>query len=314
MVYHEKRKLNGKIANYLVQNQRTGGKFKKKSKFIGYGKLSKRKINLVKEEFEKELKKDFSENLNETQINKIENLKKIYFEKIKKFDRENFDEVFFTELTYDSNAIEGSTLSLSDTSLVINDGLAPKGKTLREINEAKNHIEAIKFVKSYDGAMNEIFILKLHRIILKNISDRFAGVYRNRNVRIRGSDVKLPSHEKVPQLMKNLIYWYNQNKTRMHAFELAVVFSVKFVTIHPFVDGNGRVSRLLMNFILGKFGYPWINIRFRNRKKYLDAVRKGNDEKYESIIRFAIKQLEENMKVFETTNYKSNVSKNNLWI
>lgn len=299
MVYHEKRKVNGKIANYLIRNQRVGAKFKKDSKFIGYGKISKEKIDIMKKVFEEELERNEKyANLTSAQVEKIENLKKIYFEKIKEFDKKNFNEAFFTELTYDSNAIEGSTLSLSDTSLVINDGLAPKGKTLREINEAKNHLEAIKFIKDYNSPLNELFILKIHRIILKDISERFAGVYRDRNVRIRGSDIKLPPHEKVPQLMKNLIYWYNKNKKKMHAFELAVIFSIKFVTIHPFADGNGRVSRLLMNFILGKSGYPWINIKFRNRNKYLEAVRKGNDEKYEEIIKFAIKQLEENMKIF----------------
>lgn len=300
MVYHEERKVNGKVANYLVRNRRAGNKFKKDSKFIGYGKLSKNKINLMKKKFEEELKKRIKyENLTEEQVEKVEKLKETYFERLKGFDKENFNEAFFTELTYDSNAIEGSTLSLSETSLVINEGITPKGKTLREINEAKNHLKAIKFMKSYEGDLNESFILKLHKMILHEISSRFAGVYRDRNVRIRGSDVKLPSYEKVLQLMKNLIYWYKKNKMNMHAFELAIIFSVKFVTIHPFVDGNGRISRLLMNFILGKLGYPWINIRFKNRKEYLKSIREGNDEKYDKIIKFAIKQLEENLEVFE---------------
>ena len=299
MVYHEKRKINSKVLNYLVYNKRVDGKFKKISKFIGNGKLSKQRVAKFKKEFENELKISInSENLTKEQFLEIENLKEIYYNKIKKFDKNNFNEAFFTELTYDSNAIEGSTLSLSDTSLIINEGIVPKGKTLREINEAKNHLEAIKFIKNYKGDLNEILILKLHKIILNNIFPRFAGVYRNKNVRIRGSDVKLPSHEKVPQLIKNLIYWYKKNKSSLHAFELSIIFSIKFVTIHPFIDGNGRVSRLLMNLLLGKFGYPWINIRFKNRKEYLEAVREGNYKKYKKIIRFAIQQLKENIEDF----------------
>ncbi len=296
MVYHEKRNINGKILNYLVYNKRVNGKFKKISKFIGNGELSKQKVSRLKKEFENELKISInSENLTKGQILEIENLKEIYYNKIKEFDKNNFNETFFTELTYDSNAIEGNTLSLSDTSLIINEGIVPEGKTLREINEAKNHLEAIKFIKNYKGDLNEILILKLHKIILSNIFPRFIGVYRNKNVRIRGSDVKLPSHEKVPQLIKNLIYWYKKNKSSLHPLELSVIFSIKFVTIHPFIDGNGRVSRLLMNFLLGKFGYPWINIRFKNRKEYLETVREGNYEKYEKIIRFTIQQLKENI-------------------
>lgn len=297
MVYHEARKIDGKIANYLIRNKRVGTKFKKTSRFVGYGNLSKQKISLMKNKFEKELnEKKESKNLTKVQIKKIENLRKTYFDMLKKFDQDNFNEYFFTELTYDSNAIEGSTLSLSDTSLVINEGIAPEGKTLREINEAKNHLEAIKFVKDYKGDLNELFILKLHKIILDKISSRFAGIYRSRNVRIKGSDIKLPSFDKVPQLMKNLLHWYKKNKTTLHPFELSIIFSIKFVTIHPFVDGNGRVSRLLMNFIMEKFHYPWINIKFKSRRKYLEAVREGNDERYEDIISFAINQLEENVK------------------
>lgn len=294
MVYHEVRRVKEKAANYLVQNSRVGDRFSKTSKFIGYGKLSKNKVSLEKHKFEEELREGrASENLSVKQIREIETLRKIYFERLKSYDKENFEEAFFTELTYDSNAIEGSTLTLADTSLVINEGIVPEGKTLREINEAQNHLEAVKFVRDYDGDLNEAFILRLHKIILKDIAPRFAGVYRTGNVRIRGSDVRLPGHEKVAMLMGNLIHWYKENKKVLHPFELAIIFSVKFVTIHPFADGNGRVSRLLMNFILGKFGYPWINIRVKNRARYLAAVRAGNDEAYSDIVGFCLEELGE---------------------
>ena len=137
--------------------------------------------------------------------------------------------------------------------------------------------------------------MKIHKIILKEISPSFAGKYRKREVRIKGSDFKLPSPEKIPQLMKNLIYWYKKNKRSLHPFELATIFSMKLVTIHPFVDGNGRCSRILMNFILEKFGYPWINIQFKNREDYLKSVRKANEEKYGEIIDFIINQLKKNI-------------------
>lgn len=303
MVYHEIREVNGKKQNYLVFTKRENGKIAKKSKFVGYGNIDKKKIEILKREFESEVKAGIkSSNLSKEDFLEIEKLRQVYNEKISCLDKEElekFKNTFFTELTYNSNAIEGSSLSLEDTELILNEGLVPKGKTLREINEAKNHKEAINFLNSYKGDLDELFILKLHAIILKDISERFAGKYRENPVRIFGSNVSFPSYEKVPQLVKNLVYWYKLNKNKMHAFELAVVFSVKFVSIHPFVDGNGRVSRLLMNFILKKNNYPWINIYNKQREDYLKAVRQANDEKYQAILEFCIKNSRENLESFK---------------
>ncbi len=302
MVYHEIRKVNGKTQNYLVSNKRENGKWKKTNKFIGGGDISKQQIEKLKKEFEKELitNKKY-EYLNKEQVKKIEKLNQIYQKNIKKLSKEEFtkfQKTFFTELTYNSNAIEGNTLSLEETSLIVNENLVPEGKTLREIYEAKNHSQALNFLKEYKGDLNEELILKLHSIVLKEIIDRFAGKYRKGTVRITGSTFKPPTAEKVPQLMGNLIYWYKKNKNKMHQFELAILISIKLVTIHPFVDGNGRVSRLIMNFLLGKKHYPWINIYNKQRQKYLEAVRKGNDENYLLILSYLIKTLEENLKDF----------------
>src|SRR3989344_5314434 len=186
MVYHEIRKVNGNKQNYLVFNSRENGKWVKKSKFIGTGGISKKEIERFREEFKIEIMGEkVSENLSMEQILEIEKLKKIYHEKINSLSKEEFEifeNTFFTELTYDSNAIEGSSLSLEDTNLILNEKLVPEGKTLREINEAKNHLEAIKFLGSYKGDLNELFILRLHAIILKDISGRFAGRYRENPV------------------------------------------------------------------------------------------------------------------------------------
>jgi len=305
MVYHEIREVNGKKQNYLIHNSRENKKWVKQSKFIGYGSISKEQIEKLKNEFETEISINFnSENLTPEQIIEIEKLKQIYNTKIdslSKEELEKFKTTFFTELTYDSNAIEGSSLSLEDTDLIINEGILPKGKTLREINEAQNHIEAINFLNSYEGDLNELFILKLHSIILKNISEKFAGRYRENPVRIFKSDAKFPDYEKVPQLVKNLVYWYKLNKTKLHQFELAIIFSMKLVSIHPFVDGNGRISRLIMNFLLKKKKYPWINLYRTQREDYLKAVRKANEENYKPILEFAIKNLKENLDSFKIT-------------
>ncbi len=302
MVYHEVRTVSGKKQHYLIYNKRENGKWVKKSKFIGNGEIEKKKIIRLKRDFETELiiERKYG-HLTKEEVKEIESLKEIYNRKISQLKKEEFEQLqkaFFTELTYNSNAIEGSSLSLQETSLIINEGIVPEGKTLREVYEAKNHMEAIKFLKNYKGDLNENFILKLHSIILTDISKRFAGRYRETNVRIFGSDVKFPNLEKVPQLVKNLIYWYKKNKRTYHQFELAVLISMKLVTIHPFIDGNGRVSRLIMNFLLSKKHYPWINIYNKQRQKYLEAVRKANDEDYFLIFSLLIKTLKENMRDF----------------
>ncbi len=305
MVYHEIRKVNGKKQHYLIYNKREGGKWIKKSKFIGSGDIGKRKVLILKKRFEKDLLMGKKyEYLKNKDVEEIENLKENYNKKIKELKKEEyeiFQNTFFTELTYNSNAIEGSTLSLQETSLVLEKGIIPEGTTLREIHEAKNHFEALKFLQDYKGDLNEELILKLHHIITKNILGRFSGRYRTTSIRVFGADIKFPPAEKVPQLVKNLIYWYKENKNKFHQFELATIASMKLVTIHPFLDGNGRVSRLIMNFLLSKKDYPWINIYNRQRQKYLQATRKANDESYSLIFKFLKNTLKQNLKDFWIT-------------
>ncbi len=183
--------------------------------------------------------------------------------------------------------------------MILNENLVPEGKSIKEIYEAQNHKKALEFIKSYKGELNELFLLKLHKIILNNISEKFAGRYRENPVRIFGSDAKFPDAYLVPQLIKNLFFWYNKNKLKLHQFELAVIFSMKLVTIHPFVDGNGRISRLVMNFLLQKKSYPWINVYNKQRAEYLKEVRKANNEDYKPIINFLINNLKQNLEDFK---------------
>lgn len=302
MVYHEVRRRNGKSYNYIVHNERLNNKWIKKSKFIGTGSISKERIQEEIKKFKIELKtKKKYEYLTEEDVERIELIRKEYNEYLKKAGKsgvQKFNEWFSTEFTYNTNAIEGSTLNLRETSLILNEKITPKGASLREVWEAKNHKQAFDFMKQYKGDLNEQFILKLNAHILRNIDDYNAGKYREVNVYITGTKLKLPEPEEVPSLMKELIKWYKKNKKKYHPLELSALVSMKFVTIHPFVDGNGRVSRLIMNFILKKNNYPQINIYFREREEYIKCVRKANDEKYEQIIKFIIKTLIKNSKIF----------------
>jgi Fic family protein len=301
-MYHEIRKEKGKIKNYLISNRREKNRFVKESQFIGYGNISKEKVSSLKKKFALRLvsEKDYLY-LTKSQVLELEELRQAYFDKTKELGKEEFEKFensYFTELTYNSNSIEGNSLSLDQTSLVINEKLVPEGKTLREIYEAQNHAKAIEFLKLYTGKVDERLILKLHSLLLDNISERFSGKYREGTIRIFGSEVRFPDSDKVPQLVKNLVYWYHQNKKKMHPFELAVIFSVKLVSIHPFVDGNGRISRLMMNYLLHRNKFPWINVYTKHRAEYLAVIRKGNDEEYLPVIGFMIKTLKQNLKSF----------------
>lgn len=285
--------IGGKRYVYLVKSMRWNGGWKKIRKYVGEGSLAKKAAEKGKDVFEKSIVK--REYIGEGQAKQIEEIRSRlneYGKKGGKAANNRFMEWLFTELTYNSNAIEGTSLSLRETSMIINDNVVPKNASLREVNEAKNHREALEFLSYYGGDVNEKLILKLHGIIMKGMDDK-RGKYRETGVFIIGSDVNLPHHSDVPKLMKNLVKWYKKNKN-MHPLELAAMFSMKFVTIHPFTDGNGRISRLLMNYILKKNGYPEINIYVKDRNNYMKVVRKANDGNYEMIIDFLFRTLKKN--------------------
>ncbi|MDP3641400.1 MAG: Fic family protein [Alphaproteobacteria bacterium] len=188
---------------------------------------------------------------------------------------ENLSKWFEVELTYTSNAIEGNTLTRKETALVIEKGITVGGKTLTEHIEATNHKEALEKIQSM--VMQKGFsiddILIIHKIILKNIDDVNAGVVRNIPVRISGSSVILPNYQKVPNLLDAFVE--SLSVSRDHPFLIAIDAHFKFVSIHPFTDGNGRTGRLLMNLFLMQNGYPPIIISPKERLKYIQSLEKG---------------------------------------
>ncbi len=189
----------------------------------------------------------------------------------------NLREWFKIELTYTSNAIEGNTLSRDETALVVEKGLTVDGKTLQEHLEAVNHAQAFDWVMGLiDTAMpdvNESTILDLHRLILQKIDDTNAGRYRTVAVRIAGTTVVMPNAMQVPKLMREFVSWLQKIKT--HPLKVAADAHFKFVSIHPFVDGNGRTARLLMNLLLMQAGYPPAIVRKEDRKQYIASIEKA---------------------------------------
>ncbi len=181
------------------------------------------------------------------------------------------------EWTYNSNGIEGNTLTLKETKVVL-EGITIGGKSVKEHLEVINHENAIEYLESLLKDKNEISewnIKGLHQLILKGIDDINAGKYRNDNVIISGANHKPPEYIKVPELMEKLILNYEE-WNEYHPIIRASLLHGELVKIHPFIDGNGRTSRLIMNMDLMRSGYVPVIIKKENRLKYYEALDKAH--------------------------------------
>ena len=223
--------------------------------------------------------------MQETRL-KIEENKVILQNLLKNKDNKKvLDKWLTTELAYTSNAIEGNTLTRKETEMAIEEKITSGAKPINDYLEAINHAKAFEFIRT--SAKNNIkidenYILQIHKIILSGIDDTNAGFYRSVRVRISGSQTILPNPLKVPDLMKDFSEWLvkKDNDMLMKAIEA----HYRLVTIHPFIDGNGRTARLLLNSMLLENGYVPIIIRTIDRRRYLSALEtyqtKENSEPY----------------------------------
>jgi Fic family protein len=176
--------------------------------------------------------------------------------------------------TYNSNAIEGNTLTLKETKVAL-EGIMVGGKTMREHFEAINHRDAILFIEELvtdKESLSEWVINNIHQLILKNIDDKNAGVYRKINVTIAGSGHVPPDALQVPDLMQRFLEWYDTEAQKLHPVERTARMHSELVKIHPYVDGNGRTSRLIMNLELIKDGFPPVVIPVSRRLEYYEAL------------------------------------------
>ena len=202
----------------------------------------------------------------------------------------NLHEDLILRWTYHSNAIEGNTLTLLETKVVL-EGITVGGKALREHFEAINHRDAILYVEDIikkNEPFSEWQIRNIHQLILKNIDDENAGRYRQQNVLISGATTNPPDYTLLNDKMAQFIDWYNTDAHKLHPLERAAKVHADFVGIHPFIDGNGRTSRLLMNLELLKAGYPPSVITVDNRLAYYEALDQwmayGNTEPFMNLV------------------------------
>lgn len=210
-------------------------------------------------------------------------------------------ETLSVEWTYNSNSIEGNTLTLRETQMVLQEGVTVKGKSLREHFEAKNHDNAINLLSQLVENKQDLssrVVLSIHELVLQNIEQDYAGRLRNGGVRITGANFVPPNARKVPDLLDELIEFVHENPLQLNPIELATIFHHKFVWIHPFFDGNGRTVRLVMNLILLNAGYTPAIILANDRKKYYTALNQANQGNYQKLALLMAQALERTLNIY----------------
>jgi Fic family protein/DNA-binding XRE family transcriptional regulator len=257
---------------------------------IGQDEFAWKAINMVSEEMNTNyvtIKKSLSKNLSAILV-EIDALK-TKLDQFRQFDSYRISQALELEYTFESNRIEGNTMTLRETDLVINEGLTISGKSMREHLEVINHQEAIAYIKHLmdkKSNLNEREVLSIHNLILRGINPEDAGRYRKVQVMIKGSSYMPPQPYMVPKEMEDFFVWYESHKNALHPIVLAAELHERLVTIHPFIDGNGRTSRLIMNLILLQNGYVIANIKgnYESRMQYYTALEtaqtKNNNEDF----------------------------------
>jgi Fic family protein len=250
---------------YLKHSYRKGNRIITKEKYIG--KEIPKDIEARKQSFLLETKKEL--------YSKLNRIRKEYKKEWKTYPPSVKKEILIDlsiDFTYNTNAIEGSTITKEETEDIIRRKLAPN-KLIRDIQETINHAKMFLEMLNEKKDLSLSLILKWHKKIFSDSKPDIAGELRGYNVRV--GDYICPDWQDVASLMAEFFEWYNKNKNKEHPVELAAMVHYKFVRIHPFGDGNGRISRLMANFVLRKHRFPLLIIEYKKRGAYYKALRKG---------------------------------------
>ncbi|MBN1645013.1 Fic family protein [Candidatus Woesearchaeota archaeon] len=285
MVNIRKRKIGKENFFYLEHTIRKKGKVEKKEKYLG--KTIPKDIDKIKQDF-------FHEIFKEKWHARLDKIKKNFSKEYKALPqtaKEKYLENFLVKFTYNSNRIEGSTLTLKDTANLLKEGISPRNRPVRDIKEAESHKKVFYDMLDYKKDLNLNTVLYWHKLLLQDTDKEIAGRIRNHQVAIAGTTVKLPSPVELNPLLNDFFKWYNKEKNKLHPIELAALVHLKFVSIHPFTDGNGRISRIMMNFVLHKTGFPMMDISYSNRASYYTALERSQKTGKEHIfVQYLIKR------------------------
>jgi len=295
MVAIRKKAVGKQTYYYLEHSFRENGKVEKKEKYLG--KILPQNIEELKQEFISEIYRDKWFDI----FDKIKEEHSAQEKTIPTSAKEKELENFAIKFTYDTNRIEGSTLTFRETSLLLEKGITPNAKPMRDVKEAEAHRKVFYELFNFKKELSLDVILYFHKKLFEDTKKDIAGKIRQHQVTIAGSKFMPPFPAEIYLLLMDFFKWYQKNKDKMHAVELAALVHLKLVTIHPFVDGNGRISRLMMNFVLNKHGFPMLNIPYEKRVGYYSSLERSQIKKDEVIFLqwFFKRYLKEHTKYIE---------------
>lgn len=311
MVFITKKIINNKERYYIEYSFRYPNKkskkisiYLKKYKEKNKEKTIKEYTPILKKKEEKLLieyaLKNYKKNhiFNKDRIIKIEKSKLEYKRIIKSLSKQQFKDIidrFTVNFTYESNALEGNSLTLKDVTLVLHENVTIKGKNLKEVYETRNTKEAMELVFQNKFKINKRDIIKLHFILLKNMGVSKGFKKLPNHLLMRDLETTLP--EKVESEIDNLIEWYNKEKS-LHPLEKATIFHGRFEKIHPFQEGNGKTGRMLINTMLIKNNYPPLIIRKNQRISYFSSLETFDHKHEDKLKRFIIEKYKNTFEKF----------------
>ena len=277
MVNIRKRNTAGKTYYYLEHSAKVGKKTETKSRYLG----TKIPKNIEK------LKYDFLQEIySEKWFGKLDRIKENYGREMKKIPQEvraKFLQDFMIRFTYDSNKIEGSSLTFRDNVSLLLEGISPKEKPISDIKEAELHKKVFYMMLKHKKDLDLQTVLFWHKELFGETKSNIAGRIRSYHVIVTGSNTEFPFPAELNALLREFFKWYGKNRFKLQVVALAALVHFRFVSIHPFGDGNGRVSRMMMNFVLDSNGYPMLNITYKNRRSYYNALERSQKKGDENI-------------------------------
>jgi len=273
MVTIKKKVLKGQIYYYLEHSIRNGKQVQKKEIYLG------REIPSNIEEIRKRFLDDIHRKRWYVDVDKIKHRFSKEQKVIPKSVREKGLQNFVTKFTYDTQRIEGSTLTHRETADLLERGITPKSKPFRDAQEAEAHRDLFYEILKSKKELSLQVVLEWHWNLFQKTKPDIAGKIRKYQVAIGGSKFIPPSPVEVFPMLTEFFQWYHKNQNKLHPVELTAIAHLKFVTIHPFGDGNGRISRLVMNFILNRKNYPMLDIPYEVRNSYYNALERSNIKK-----------------------------------
>ncbi len=269
MVSIKKKEISNNTYYYLQHTYRKDGDVHYKEKYLG--KTIPKDIDRIKQQFLIEIyQKLWYKKFNNIKIN----FQKEYKKTPPSIQKKKLEQ-FSIKFTYETNKIEGSTLTRKETAMLLEQGITPSRRPIEDVKETELHKKIFYEMINYEHNLTIATVLHWHKELFNQTKKDQAGKIRTYDVGISGSNYKPPYPIELDILLRELFEWYNQNKNNLHPVHLAALTHLKFVTIHPFGDGNGRISRLLMNYVLNKNNYPMLVIDYSKRNSYYTALERS---------------------------------------